>query len=124
MTPSPDSSSWPVASTRGSSWCRRPVIDAPTSPAKRNSPSRRCAGVAARPEIMAMSQERRGAGGRLSVVAAHGLGLFDGAIVEQHFDGPSGRLERFTDLLRDSAHLDRLVDRPGTGVRMLGLAVE
>jgi cyanophycinase-like exopeptidase len=58
------------------------------------------------------------------VVAGHGLGLFDGAIVEQHFDVRNGRLERFTGLLRDSARLDRLAGRRGAGGRMLGLAVE
>lgn len=82
------------------------------------------AGMAALPEIMAMYQGRDRPDGPLSVVAAHGLGLFDGAIVEQHFDGRSGRLERFTGLLRDSDRLDRLAGRRGTGARMIGLAVE
>ena len=82
------------------------------------------AGMAALPEIMAMHQDRERAGGPLSLVAAHGLGLFDGAIVEQHFDGRGGRLERFTGLLRDPARLDRLAGRRGAGARMLGLAVE
>jgi len=82
------------------------------------------AGMAALPEIMAMHQDRRRSGGPLSVVAAHGLGLFDGAIVEQHFDGRSGRLERFTGLLRDPDRLDRLAGRRGAGARMIGLAVE
>src|SRR5436309_3148419 len=82
------------------------------------------AGMAALPAIMTMYQDRQRAGGPLSVVAAHGLGLFDGAIVEQHFDGRNGRLERFTGLLRDGARLDRLAGRSGVGRRMLGLAVE
>src|SRR5262245_45123264 len=66
------------------------------------------AGMAAMPEVMTLNENRRRATGPLSAVAAHGLGLFDGAIVEQHFDGRSGRLERFTGLLRDSTQLDRL----------------
>jgi cyanophycinase len=81
------------------------------------------AGMAALPEIMTLYQGRRRAGGPFSVVAAHGLGLFSGAVVEQHFDVRNGRLERFTDLLRDSDRLDRLTNRPGAGSRMLGLAV-
>ena len=82
------------------------------------------AGMAALPEIMTMYQDRLRPGSPLSVVAAHGLGLFNGAIVEQHFESRSGRLERFTGLLRDAARLDRLAGRPGAGMRMLGLAVE
>ena len=82
------------------------------------------AGMAALPAIMTMYQDRPRAGGPLSVVAAHGLGLFDGAIVEQHFDSRGGRLERFTGLLRDTVRLDRLAGRPGVGMHMLGLAIE
>jgi cyanophycinase len=82
------------------------------------------AGMAAMPEIMALHQTQRRTQGPAETVAAHGLGLFDGAIVEQHFDGRGGRLERFTSLLRDSERLDRLAGRKGAGDRMLGLAVE
>jgi len=82
------------------------------------------AGMAALPAIMTMYQDRQRAGGPLSIVAGHGLGVFDGAIVEQHFESRNGRLERFTGLLRDSARLDRLTGRPGVGMRTLGLAVE
>src|SRR5262245_33662508 len=82
------------------------------------------AGMAALPAIMTMYQDRQRAGGPLSVVPAHGLGVFDGAIVEQHFESRNGRLERFTGLLRDSARLDSLSGRRGTGTRLLGLAVE
>jgi len=81
------------------------------------------AGMAALPEIMTLDQ-RGNAGGQLSAVAAHGLGLFNGAIVEQHFDERNGRLERFTGLLRDSLRLDNLAGRRGVGPHMLGLAVE
>jgi cyanophycinase len=82
------------------------------------------AGMAALPEIMTITQGRQRGEGPVSVIAAHGLGLFNGAIVEQHFDGRNGRLERFTGLLRDSTRLDRLAGRNGAGARMLGLAVE
>lgn len=82
------------------------------------------AGMAAMPEIMALNQTRTRTDGPAELVAAHGLGLFDGAIVEQHFDGRGGRLERFTGLLRDSGRLDRLAGREGAGDRMVGLAVE
>jgi cyanophycinase len=82
------------------------------------------AGMAALPEIMTLTQERRGTDGPLRVVAGHGLGLLTGAVVEQHFDSRSGRLERFTGLLRDDDRLDRLAGRAGAGSRMVGLAVE
>jgi cyanophycinase len=82
------------------------------------------AGMAALPEIMTLDQRRQRVGGPYSAVAAHGLGLFDGAIVEQHFGVRNGRLERFTGLLRDSARLDRLAGRRGAGGRMSGLAVD
>jgi cyanophycinase-like exopeptidase len=73
---------------------------------------------------MTLDQRRQRVGGPYSAVAAHGLGLFDGAIVEQHFGVRNGRLERFTGLLRDSARLDRLAGRRGAGGRMSGLAVD
>jgi cyanophycinase len=82
------------------------------------------AGMAALPEVMTLSQDQRRTGGPLSAVVAHGLGVFDGAVVEQHFDGRNGRMERFFELLRDSDRLDRLSGRRGAGVRMMGLAVE
>jgi cyanophycinase len=82
------------------------------------------AGMAALPEIMTLYQDRQSARGPYTAVAAHGLSLFDGAIVEQHFDERGGRVERFLGLLRDSARLDRLAERRGAGERMLGLAVE
>ena len=82
------------------------------------------AGMAAMPQIMAMTQARDRLDGPIKTDTAHGLGLFDGAIVEQHFDGRSGRLERFTSLLKDSERLDRLAGREGAGRRMIGLASE
>jgi hypothetical protein len=73
---------------------------------------------------MTLRQDQRRTDGPLSAVAGHGLGLLTGAIVEQHFDGRNGRLERFTDLLRDGPQLDKLSGRGGAGANMLGLAVE
>jgi cyanophycinase len=82
------------------------------------------AGMAALPQIMTLYQDRSRAGGPFSVIPAHGLGLFDGAIVEQHFEERNGRLERFTGMLRDSARLDGLAGLRGAGARILGLAVD
>lgn len=82
------------------------------------------AGTAAIPEVMTMWEERDGSGSWPKVVAAHGLGLFDKAIVEQHFDSRGGRLERFTGLLRDNSRLDDLTTRPTSGERMMGIGVE
>jgi cyanophycinase len=82
------------------------------------------AGMAALPEIMTLDQERNYEDGPYSILAAHGLGLFSGAIVEQHFESRNGRMERFTGLLRDAARLDDLAERRGVGLRMLGLAVD
>jgi cyanophycinase len=81
------------------------------------------AGMAALPEVITMWDERRRLNGPATAVAAHGLGVFSQAIVEQHFDGRGGRLERFTGLLRDSARLDQLTGRAGAGERMIGIAV-
>jgi cyanophycinase len=82
------------------------------------------AGMAALPEIMTLTQDQRRTAGPLSAVTGHGLGVLTGAIVEQHFDGRNGRLERFTSLLKDRKQLDKLTGRDGAGAKMLGLAVE
>jgi cyanophycinase len=82
------------------------------------------AGMAALPEIMTMDQSQPDSNGPLSIRAAHGLGLFGGAIVETHFESRNGRMERFVGLLRDAPRLDRLAGRTGAGAAMLGLAVE
>jgi cyanophycinase-like exopeptidase len=82
------------------------------------------AGMAVLPEIMTLDQDQDREEGPYSIVAAHGLNLFDGAIVEQHFESRYGRMERFLGLLRDSPRLDRLAERRGVGRRLLGLAVE
>jgi cyanophycinase len=82
------------------------------------------AGMAALPEIMTLYEYREYTSGPANVAAAHGLGLMQRAIVEQHFDARGGRLERFTGLLRDNAKLDALAQRRGAGEQMIGLAVE
>lgn len=82
------------------------------------------AGTAAMPEIMTLGEERDEIGSYPRIVAAHGLNLFNRAIVEQHFDARSGRLERFTSLLRDNARLNELTQRPNSGERMVGIGVE
>ena len=82
------------------------------------------AGMAALPEIMTLWQDQEDELSPAAAVAAHGLGVFRGAIVEQHFDTIGGRLERFSGLLRDTDRLDRLSGRQGAGSRMVGLAVE
>jgi cyanophycinase len=82
------------------------------------------AGMAALPEIMTISQQRQWSTGPMEANACHGLGVFSGAIVDQHFDTRAGRLERFTGLLRDTDQLDKLAGRMGTGARMVGLAVD
>lgn len=82
------------------------------------------AGTAAIPEIMTLWEDRDSTTAPATAVAAHGLGLFDKAIVEQHFDARGGRLERFTKLLKDHAQLDELSGRARAGERMFGIGVE
>jgi cyanophycinase len=50
--------------------------------------------------------------------------LFSGAIVEQNFVNRAGRLERFTNLLKDTARLNQEANWPAVGRRMIGLAVD
>lgn len=84
------------------------------------------AGTAFFPEVMTIRSEpvNDTSHAPQRAVLAHGLGLLRGAIVEQHFDTHTGRLERFFNLLKDEERLDRATGRPGTGRHMLGLAVE
>ncbi|MDB5346992.1 MAG: hypothetical protein JWP89_5369 [Schlesneria sp.] len=82
------------------------------------------AGTAVIPEIMTMWEERDDSGAPPKIFAAHGLGLFDKAIVEQHFEARGGRLERFTGLLRDNVRLNSLATHPNAGERMIGIGVE
>lgn len=82
------------------------------------------AGTAAIPEIMTLWSEREHDEAPANAIAAHGLGLMTGAIVEQHFESRGGRLERFLGLFRDSNRLDNLSGRRGIGNHMIGLAIE
>lgn len=82
------------------------------------------AGTAAMPEIMTLGSETDEDTSRSSAVAAHGLGLFDRAIVEQHFNTRGGRLERFTELLKDQGKLNKLASRPNAAETMIGIAIE
>ncbi len=82
------------------------------------------AGTAAMPEIMTLWGETDEDTSRSSAVAAHGLGLFDRAIVEQHFNTRGGRLERFTDLLKDQVKLNKLARSPNAADSMIGIAIE
>ena len=82
------------------------------------------AGTAFIPEIMTMWEERDDSGAPPKIYAAHGLGLFDKAIVEQHFEARGGRLERFTGLLRDNNRLNSLASHPNAGERMIGIGIE
>ena len=82
------------------------------------------AGTAAMPEIMTLGSETDEDTSRNSAVAAHGLGLFNRAIVEQHFNTRGGRLERFTELLKDQDKLNKLARRPNAAETMIGIAIE
>jgi cyanophycinase len=82
------------------------------------------AGTAAIPEIMTLWEDRDSSSSPATAVAAHGLGLINKAIVEQHFDARGGRLERFTRLLKDHTQLDELSGRARAGERMIGIGVE
>lgn len=78
------------------------------------------AGMAALPEFMTLYEDW--SSGTCTAVPAPGLGLFSGAVVDQHFNTRSGRLDRFTGLLRNDA-LEKL-GRPGGSYRLIGLAVD
>jgi cyanophycinase len=80
------------------------------------------AGMAALPECMTLYEDW--SSGTCKAVPSLGMKLFDGAIVEQHFNGRSGRLDRFTGLLRNDAALEKLQGRTGATARMIGLAVD
>lgn len=82
------------------------------------------AGMAALPEVITLREQYESSRSPAAAVGAHGFGLFNRAIVEQHFDGRGGRFERFANLLRDNEQLDKLAGRPRAGEKMMGLAVE
>lgn len=82
------------------------------------------AGMAALPEVITLREKYESSRSPAAAVGAHGFGLFNRAIVEQHFDGRGGRFERFANLLRDNEQLDTLAGRARAGEKMMGLAVE
>jgi cyanophycinase len=55
---------------------------------------------------------------------AFGLGLFQGALLDQNFDVWSGRVERLTDALRNGPPLDRVARKPGVQHRTMGIGVD
>lgn len=82
------------------------------------------AGTAVIPEIMTMRAAQEGDGDPLTARVAHGLGLVDRIIVEQHFDTRVGRMERFLGLLKDNDRLTKWSQRDNAGASMMGLAVD
>jgi cyanophycinase len=82
------------------------------------------AGTAVIPEIMTMRTAQEGDGDPLTARVAHGLGLVDRLIVEQHFDTRVGRMERFLGLLKDNDRLSKWSQRDNAGIGMMGLAVD
>lgn len=82
------------------------------------------AGTAIIPEIMTMGTIQENEGEALTARIAHGLGLMDRVIVEQHFDTRLGRLERFLGLLKDNDRLEEWSRRADAGVQMMGLAID
>lgn len=82
------------------------------------------AGTAILPEITTMWSSQDYSGSPLTARIAHGFGLMDRVIVEQHFDTRVGRLERFVGLLKDNDRLQQWSGRPNAGAAMMGLAVD
>jgi len=82
------------------------------------------AGTAVIPEIMTMRAAQEGDGDPLTARVAHGLGLVNRMIVEQHFDTRVGRMERFLGLLKDDVRLSKWSQRNNAGIGMMGLAVD
>ena len=82
------------------------------------------AGTAVLPEIMTMGAHQESDWDPVSARIAHGFGLMDKVIVEQHFDTRPGRLERFLGLLKDQQSLDRWSQREHASTGMMGLAVD
>jgi cyanophycinase len=82
------------------------------------------AGTAVLPEIMTMGASQEEAWEPLSARVAHGLGVMNRVVVEQHFDTRQGRLERFLGLLKDHERLAEWSHHPDAGSLMMGLAVD
>jgi cyanophycinase len=81
-------------------------------------------GMAALPEVMIMDKIPAGEHDVPEAAIYPGLGLFNGAIVDQNFDAFGGRLERFTGLLKNTAELNEVITWPAAARNMIGLAVE
>ncbi len=81
-------------------------------------------GMAALPELMILTKIPAGEHDVTEAAIYPGLGLFNGAIVDQNFDAFGGRLERFTGLLKNTAKLNEVVTWPAAARNMIGLAVE
>ena len=82
------------------------------------------AGTAAIPEIMTLRATQDGDGQPFSARIAHGFGLMTRAIVEQHFDTRSGRLERFLGVLKDDDRLREWSRSANVAATMMGIAVD
>lgn len=81
-------------------------------------------GMAALPDVMILGEHSENRSDVPEAVTRAGLGLFNGAIVDQNFDAYGGRLERFTGLLKNTARLNEITTWPAVGRNMIGLAVE
>ena len=79
--------------------------------------------MAALPELMIMNKIPAGQHDVTEAAIYPGLGLFNGAIVDQNFDAFGGRLERFTGLLKNTAELNEVITWPAAARNMIGLAV-
>ncbi len=80
-------------------------------------------GMSALPEVMILRDQGDGLD-PVKAVIQPGLGLIRGAIVDQNFNAIGGRLERLTDLLKDTRQLNRRVRLPASGRNMIGLGVD
>lgn len=80
-------------------------------------------GMSALPEVMILRDESDGYD-PVKAVIQPGLGLIRGAIVDQNFNAIGGRLERLTDLLKDTRQLNRRVRLPASGRNMIGIGVD
>jgi|GEM_PF-2027615 len=80
-------------------------------------------GASALSEVMIMGDSGQ-TDGPAKANLRYGMGLFNGAIVDQNFATRGGRLERFAGLLKDTGVLNEKISWPASGRNMLGLAVD
>jgi cyanophycinase len=80
-------------------------------------------GMSCLPETI-IAGNREDEGGWRQAEIRFGLALLTGVIVDQNFSSVAGRLERFTDLLRNGRPMDRLGGEAGVGRRTIGLGVD